>query len=333
MMRRALYAAAAVAALSLAMPASAEWKPNKPITIIVPWAAGGSTDQVTRVTAGELEKALGANVVVVNQPGASGSIGTKAALEAQKDGYTWTAGAAKDLGTYIVSGTLDTKIQDWNLYLNVANVEIFSVNPGSPLKDMGDFVKMMKEKGGSLSVSTGGVNSSSFAAMEALKGAAGGDYKNVTYDGGNPAVIAAVSGEVMATSQLGAEQAEMIRAKKLRPLAVASDKPLVIEGYGEIPPITNWVKNYPVTANYFGIWAPKGIPAEVVQAMDKAWANQLAKSAALKKYAESKGAAVGVYYGEEAQKRVMPAVKVNAWQMFEGGKAKVKPDTVGIPKP
>ena len=112
MMRRALYAAAAVAALSLAMPASAEWKPNKPITIIVPWAAGGSTDQVTRVTAGELEKALGANVVVVNQPGASGSIGTKAALEAQKDGYTWTAGAAKDLGTYIVSGTLDITDND-----------------------------------------------------------------------------------------------------------------------------------------------------------------------------------------------------------------------------
>jgi tripartite-type tricarboxylate transporter receptor subunit TctC len=332
-MRRALHAAAALAALSLAMPASAEWKPTKPITIIVPWAAGGSTDQVTRVTAGELEKALGGNVVVVNQPGASGSIGTKAALDAQKDGYTWTAGAAKDLGTYIVSGTLDTKIQDWHLYLNVANVEIFSVNPSSPLKDMGEFVKMMKENGDSLSVSTGGVNSSSFAAMEALKGAAGGTYKNVTYDGGNPAVIAAVSGEVMATSQLGAEQAEMIRAKKLRPLAVASDKPLVIEGYGEIPPITNWVKNYPVTANYFGIWAPKGIPAEVVQAMDKAWADHMSKSEALRKYAESKGAAVGAYYGEEAQKRVMPAVQVNAWQMFEGGKAKVKPDTVGIPKP
>ena len=334
MNRRALFVAAAGAALSLALPATAaDWKPTKPITIIVPWSAGGSTDQVTRVTAGEMEKALGGHVVVVNQPGASGSIGTKAALDAPKDGYTWTAGAAKDLGTYIVSGTLDTKIQDWNLYLNVANVEIFSVNPDSPIKDMGDFVKMMKDKGGSLSVSTGGVNSSSFAAMESLKGAAGGSYKNVTYDGGNPAVIATVSGEVVATSQLGAEQAEMIRAKKLRPLAVASDKPLVIEGYGEIPPITKWVKNYPVTANYFGIWAPKGIPAEVVAAMDKVWASQMAHSAALKKYAESKGAALGVYYGAEAQKRVKPAVEVNAWQMWEGGKGKVKPDTVGIPKP
>src|SRR5262245_48226217 len=82
--------------------AMAQWKPDKPITIIVPWAAGGSTDQVTRITAAEIEKALGQKVVVVNQPGASGSIGTRNALQAAPDGYTWTAGAAKDIGTYIV---------------------------------------------------------------------------------------------------------------------------------------------------------------------------------------------------------------------------------------
>ena len=78
------------------------WKPERPITIIVPWAAGGSTDQVTRVTAAEIEKALGQKVIIVNQPGASGSIGTKNALEAPKDGYTWAAGAATDIGTYRV---------------------------------------------------------------------------------------------------------------------------------------------------------------------------------------------------------------------------------------
>ena len=90
-------------------PLAQNWKPTKPITIIVPWAAGGSTDQVTRVTAAEIEKALGQKVVIVNQPGASGSIGTKNALDAAKDGYTWTAGAAQDLGTYQMLGMLDTK--------------------------------------------------------------------------------------------------------------------------------------------------------------------------------------------------------------------------------
>jgi putative tricarboxylic transport membrane protein len=132
---------AAAAALGLSGAASAQnypWKPERPITLIVPWAAGGSTDQVSRVTAAEIEKALGQKVVVVNQPGASGSIGTKNALEAPKDGYTWTSGAAKDLGTYVVSGLLDTKISDWWLYLNVVNVSVLGVNPSTPYKSAQD---------------------------------------------------------------------------------------------------------------------------------------------------------------------------------------------------
>ena len=109
-----------------------DWKPQRPITIIVPWAAGGSTDQVTRVTAAEVEKHLGQKVVIVNQPGASGSIGTKSTLDAAKDGYTWTAGAAQDLGAYETLGMLKTRISDWHLFLNVANVQLIGVNPNTP---------------------------------------------------------------------------------------------------------------------------------------------------------------------------------------------------------
>ena len=110
MQRRGLIATAGAMALATVLSsglAMAEW-PEKPVTIIVPWSAGGSTDQVTRVIAGELSGALGQEVVVVNQPGASGSIGTKSALDAAKDGYTWTAGAAQDLGSYGVLGMLET---------------------------------------------------------------------------------------------------------------------------------------------------------------------------------------------------------------------------------
>ncbi len=101
-----------IAALLAASTGSAlaQWKPTRPINLIVPWAAGGSTDQVTRVTAAELEKVLGQTIVIINQPGASGSIGTKSALDAAKDGYTWTAGAAQDLGAYQTLGSLQTKI-------------------------------------------------------------------------------------------------------------------------------------------------------------------------------------------------------------------------------
>ena len=110
----------------------------------MPWAAGGSTDQVSRVAAAEIENALGQKVVVVNQGGASGSIGTRNALQAAPDGYTWTAGAAKDLGTYVISGLLDTKITDWRLYLSVVNVSILGVNNNTPYKSAQDVVNAMR---------------------------------------------------------------------------------------------------------------------------------------------------------------------------------------------
>ena len=335
MKRNLIIAAAAVLAIA-GTEASAQnypWKPDKPITLIVPWAAGGSTDQVSRVTAGEIEKALGQKVVVVNQGGASGSIGTRNAMQAAPDGYTWTAGAAKDLGTYVVSGLLDTKINDWRLYLNVVNVSVLGVNNDTPYKSAQDVVNAMKAKPGQVSVATAGINSSGHAAIEAFTRALGVTYKHVSYDGGNPAVIATVAGETEMTTQLAVEQANMIRGKRLRALAVLSDKPLELEGYGTIPPITSAVAGYKPDANYFGIFVPKNVPAPVLQTLDMVWKDVVVNSEALKKYATANGALFAPAYGDAAQKAVMPAIQTTAWQLQEGGKAKVSPDTVGIPKP
>lgn len=318
---------------AVAAPAHAQWKPTKPITIIVPWAAGGSTDQVTRVAAAEVEKALGQKVIIVNQPGASGSIGTKNALEAPKDGYTWAAGAAQDLGTYAVLGMLDTRIGDWSLFLSVANVSTLSVNPGTPYKTATELLDAMKAKPGAVSVATAGVNSSGQSAMDAIARATGVKYKHVTYDGGNPAVVATVAGETEATSQLTVEQAEMIRGKKLRPLGVIGDKPVELDGYGVIEPLTKWVPTLKSPPNYFGIFIPKGVPAEVVATMEKIWSEQMTKSAALKQYATSRGAVFAPTSGADAQKAVAPAISANAWAAVEAGKAKVQPDTLGIAKP
>ncbi len=334
MLRKLTFATAL--ALGLTGAASAQnypWKPDKPITLIVPWAAGGSTDQVSRVAAAEIEKALGQKVVVVNQPGASGSIGTRNALQAAPDGYTWTAGAAKDLGTYIVSGLLDTKINDWRLYLSVINVSVLGVNNNTPYKSAQDVVNAMKSKPGQVSVATAGINSSGHAAIEAFTRALNLQYKHVSYDGGNPAVIATVAGETEMTTQLAVEQANMIRGNRLRALAVLSDKPLELEGYGTVPPITSSISGFKPDANYFGIFVPKNVPEPVIKTMDMVWQNVIMKSDTLKKYATANGAIAAPTFGDDALKVAMPAIQTTAWQLHEGGKAKVSPDTVGIAKP
>ena len=313
--------------------AMAQWKPTKPITLIVPWAPGGSTDQVTRVTAAELEKYLGQKIVIMNQPGASGSVGTKNAMEAPHDGYTWTSGGAKDLGTYKVLGMLDTSAKDWNLYLNVAHIAVVGVNADTPYKTMPELLAAMKAKPGAISVATAGVNSSGHSAIESIARAAGVTYKHVTYDGGAPAAVAAASGETQVTTQLAAEQTDMIRAKKIRPLAVVGDKSIEIEGYGTIPPLSQFIPGFKDPINYFGIFVPKGAPPEVAQTLDKIWATEMVKNEALKKYAQARGAMFAPMAGEEAQKAVFPAIQSYAWTQQAAGKAKVSPDTVGIPKP
>ncbi len=326
---------AAALAVSAGAAAAADyaWNPDHPITIVVPWGAGGATDQVSRVTAGVLEKELGQKVVVVNTPGASGSIGKKNVWEADRDGYTWAAGAPKQLGTYKLLGMWDTWVDDWQLYTTVTNVPMVSVNPDTPYMTMDDLLAAMKDK--QIPVATAGAGSSGHAAIEALKGATGLDYRHVSYDGGNPAVIAVVSGEAEVTTQLASEQSEMVRGKRLRPLAVLSDKPLEIEGYGTVPPITQFVdKKLPQLATSFGIFIPKdGTPPEVIETMDAVWAKVIPTSPELKGYALNRGALFTPSSGAAAREQVWPEIQADAWSFDAAGRTTMSPSDLNIPKP
>ena len=145
------------------------------------------------------------------------------------------------------------------------------------------------------------MSSAGHIGIELIKRYTGIDYKHVTYDGGNPAVIATVSGETQITTQLAVEQADMIRGKKLRPLAVLSDQPLTLDGYGQIPPITNWIKDFKSGPNYFGIFIPSDVPKEVLDTVDAAWQKIVFNSAKIKEYATSRGAVFAPSIGQKAQ--------------------------------
>ncbi|MEZ5824263.1 MAG: tripartite tricarboxylate transporter substrate binding protein [Geminicoccaceae bacterium] len=327
--------AAVGASLVIASPAMAQWQPDKPVNIIVPWSAGGSTDQVTRIVAPIIEEALGTSVVVVNQPGASGSIGTKAALDAPRDGYTWTANAIANNATYAVTGLVpDTSIADYAIYLHVANVPVVSVNADSEYEDFGQLLEAMRS-GDSVTIGTAGVNSSGGMALAAIREAAGGELnaRMVAYDGGNPAAIAAAGGEVVATTQLAVEQSELIRGGRLRPLAVLSGSPLEIEGLEPIPPITEWLPDMHIAPDYFGILIPVGAPQEVYDTIDAIWQEDVLNSEALRSYANERGAVFDPAYGDEAHEKVMPVVISEACGRVIRGEAVVDPSTIGIDCP
>ena len=335
MNKRAVNAMLAGTTLALAMGAgaamAADWQPDRPINIIVPWSAGGSTDQVTRVVAPLLEEALGTPIVVVNQPGASGSIGTGEALKADRDGYTWTANAIANNATYAISGMLeDTSIDDYRIYLHVANVPVVSVNADSSYQDFGALLDDMKTE--AITVGTAGVSSSGGMALAAINDAVGGDLaaRMVSYDGGAPAVLAAASGEVTVTTQLAVEQTEQIRAGLIRPLAVLSDTALQVEGLDPVPPITDFIPDFPVAADYFGVFIPVGAPQEVYDTMDKIWEEKIMTAPELQAYANERGAVFAPSYGQAAYDKAMPVVIGEACALKGRGEAVRDPAEFGI---
>ena len=211
-------------------------------------------------------------------------------------------------------------------------VPIVSVNPNSPYQNFQQLLDAMKSNP-AITVATAGNTSSGHIAMEAIVKATGVKYRHVTYDGGNPAVISTVGGETQVTTQLASEQAEMIKGKRLRPLAVVGSKPLEIEGFGTIPPITQWVKNVPSVDTAFGIAIPKGVPAEVAATVEKVWNERISKSEKLKAYAKARSVLFTPLAGKAAYDAVWPTVITDSWIINDAGMAKVSPEKLGFPKP
>ncbi len=310
------------------------WKPDKPVNLVVPWGAGGATDGVSRQTAMVLEKHLGQKIVVVNQPGASGSVGTKNVIDKPKDGMYWTAGAVKDLGVYKVQGLLDTTLDDWHLFLNFAIPNVVAVNVDSPYKDFGELLEGFKANPGKIKVATAGVNSAGHTAIEMIKSYTGIDYKHVSYDGGNSAVIATVAGECDVVPQLSKEEVDMLKAGKLRALAVLADAPLLIEGYDkEIPSVRQWIPDFVTAPIYFGIFVPKGTPQEAIDTLNAIWNDELKNDQGLKTFASQNAMIFDPATGDAAMKKSFPMVQLDAWMKFDSGDASVDPSTIGIPRP
>lgn len=327
--------AVGVLSVNMASAASGEsWKPNKPINLIVPWGAGGATDGVSRQTAMVLEGFLGQKIVVVNQPGASGSVGTKNVLDKPKKGLYWTAGAVKDLGVYKVQGLLDTTLDDWHIFTNFAIPNVVAVRTDSPYKDFGELLEGFKANPGKIRVATAGVNSAGHTAIEMIKSYTDIDYKHLSYDGGNSAVIATVAGECEVVPQLAKEEVDMLKAGKLRALAVLADGPLNIEGYDkEIPSVKKWIPDFVTAPIYFGIFVPKGVPQEVVDTLTAVWNKSLKADESLKKYAAQNAMIFDPAAGDAAVQKSFPMVQLDAWLKFDKGDAVVDPSTIGIPRP
>jgi len=194
--------AVALAAMTLASNISLadDPYPARPVNVVLPFAAGGGTDILTRAWADKLSKMWNQSVVVENKPGASGNLGTEVVADAKPDGYTllMTTNA-----TIVINPQLSPEEVNYDPQKDLEPVTLVAsvpflllVNPASPAKTIQDFIQLAKDKPGTLNCASSGIGGGAHLALELLKSKAGIDIVHVPYKGGNEGFIALMGGHV-----------------------------------------------------------------------------------------------------------------------------------------
>jgi tripartite-type tricarboxylate transporter receptor subunit TctC len=273
-MRKLLPLALALAALALPQTAATQdaW-PSKPIRLIVPFAPGGNTDVVGRITAEHLRQRLGVAVVVENRAGGGGIVGTHALVNSAPDGYTFCVCGSGPIAVVSAIEKLPYDPLKDLVPISLVNTNplILLVHPSVPAKSVKDLIELAKQKPGALNYGSPGVGGLIYFSAELFQSLTGTKMVNVAYRGGALATAALVSGEVQVLFANMSDALPQMEAGKVRALAVttrerssqAPDIPTIAEA---------GVPGYHVES-WNGIFAPVGTPQAIVDRMAKALAD------------------------------------------------------------
>ena len=262
----------------LAMQLAAQPYPNKPISLVVPQAAGGTNDIVARLVSPAFGEAIGASVVVENRPGAGGNIGTQGVARAAKDGYTLllTINSAQAINPALYKNPGFDPINDFvPLYYIGATPYVLVTTPGSPYKTVADVVAAAKKKPGELSYASAGNGTISHLLGAMLNTSAGIEMQHIPYKGVAPAINDVLGGQVPLAFASLPSALNYIKAGKLQAIAISSAKRSSIAP--EIPTIA---ETYPdcVGEVWVAIFAPMGVSAEVIMKAQAAMEKVMARS-------------------------------------------------------
>jgi tripartite-type tricarboxylate transporter receptor subunit TctC len=279
-------------AVNGAFAQNAQTYPNKPITLVAPFSAGGALDLIARAVAQKLNEEWGQPVMVDNKAGAAGIIGTQYVARAEPDGYTILLGATT---THGINPSLYQKlpydaVKDFAPVSLVATIpHILVVNPSLPVNTLSEFIKYAKTKPG-LAFGSAGIGSPHHLAGEMLKSQAQLDLQHIPYKGSAPAMVGVMSGELGFMSVEITAAMPHIKSGKLKPIAVAASKR--VPGV-DLPTFAeSGLPGFEVTA-WYAIFAPQGTPKDVVAKMNSAIAKAVMKKDVKEKFASLGAVPVG----------------------------------------
>ena len=291
---------------TLARTAAAEF-PERPVTVIVPYAAGGAGDVLIRLLQPGIEKEFKQPLVIDARPGGGGTIGAQAAAKAAPDGYTLMLGAANNfaINQYMFPQVKFDPLAEFVLITKVADVPaVLFINPAVPAKTLAEFIAYGKANPGKLSYASPSVGTTPHLAVERLKQLTGIELVHVPYRGAPPAMQALIANDVqlyLVGWSIGQSQ---VAAGKIRALAVASETRVP-----SIPLPTAIESGVPdfVSSNWWGLAAPRATPQPVLDRIYRAFKTALAEPALAKRLDE-----LGYVAGGEPPRPFLDKVKAEA---------------------
>jgi tripartite-type tricarboxylate transporter receptor subunit TctC len=267
--RRFLKLSAGAAAFSVVSPiAQAQAYPNRPVRMIIGYPPGGSADITARLTGQWLSERLGQPVIIESRPGAATNLATEAVVRAAPDGYTLLLVAPANA----INATLYDKL-NFNFTQDIVPVagiirfpNVVVVNPALPVKTIPELIAYAKANPGKLNMASSGNGSTIHMSGELFKMMAGINMVHVPYRGGAPALTDLMAGQVQVMFDNVPTSAQPVKAGKLRGLAVTSTEPSAV--LPDLPVVADFLPGYEASA-WYGLGAPKGTPAEIIDRLNK----------------------------------------------------------------
>lgn len=277
-MMKLVFAATCSIALQVTA-ASAQVYPSRPITIIVPFAAGGPADTLARMLGERMRSSLGQSIIVENAPGAAGSLGVGRVARAAPDGYTISIG---HLGTHIFNGALYNLQYDLvrdlePIALLPSNVYVVATKNDVPAKNLKELVEWLKANPDQATVATAGIGTVAHLAGIYFQNMTGVPLRVVPYRGGAQALNDVLAGHItLFFDQLTGGSVAMYRSGKIRPFAVMAKTRL--PAAPDIPTVDEAGLPGLYVSTWYGLWAPKGTPKDIIAKLNAAVVEALADS-------------------------------------------------------
>ena len=243
--------------------------PERPVTIVVPFPAGGASDVLARQIGKQLEGALGQSFVADNRTGAGGTVGAASAARAAPDGYTLVMGTN---ASHAIAATMHRNLRydplkDFVPITLVAHVpQVLMVHPSVPVSNVQELIALAQKNPGQLNFSSAGSGTPGHLGMELFKLMAKVDMVHVPFQGGNPALLALAGGQVQLLADNVNSALPMIKAGKVKPIAVTSAKRST--ALPDLPTIAEQGLPGFDSGSWFGLFAPAGVSPAIVQRLN-----------------------------------------------------------------